>query len=125
MKLLIAGSRSIKEYDIARHVPEGCELIITGGASGIDTLAEEYADKNRLSKLILRPDYKRYGRGAPLKRNELMVELCDTALIIWDGHSRGTKYTADQAAAKGKKVMLVTVEDSSEAARGFNNNPLA
>ena len=93
MKLPVVGSRSIKEYDLERHIPPETCMIITGGAQGIDTLAEEYADKKRMSKLVLRPDYGRYGRGAPLRRNEKMVELCDAALIIWDGSSRGARYT--------------------------------
>ena len=55
MKLLVAGSRSIKEYDLQGLVPEGVTLIITGGASGIDEIAEEYAFnyKNILSLLEL------------------------------------------------------------------------
>ena len=70
-------------------------------------MAEEYADENRISKMILRPDYARYGRGAPLKRNEEMVRLADVVLVIWDGVSRGTKYTVDYAEKQGKKVILV------------------
>ena len=84
-------------------------MIITGGADGIDALAEQIADKKRISKLVLRPQYELYGRGAPLKRNEKMVELCDMALIVWDGHSRGTEYTLRYAERLGKKVVLVTV----------------
>jgi len=109
MRLLIAGSRGITEFNLDEYVPEETELIISGGASGIDTLAELYADRGKLSKLILRPKYNRYGRLAPLKRNEQMVELCDTALIIWDGYSRGTKYTLDYAKKVGKKVILIKV----------------
>ncbi len=108
MKLLIAGSRSIKEYDLEKYVPSEATMIITGGADGIDAIAEQIADKNRLSKLILRPQYELYGRGAPLRRNEKMVELCDVALIVWDGRSRGTKYTLDYAQRIGKKVILIT-----------------
>lgn len=107
MKLLVAGSRSIKEYDLRKVVPKEATTIITGGAHGIDALAEKYADDNRLSKLILRPRYDRYGRAAPLKRNERMVELCDMALVVWDGHSKGTRHTIDYAAKMGKKVILI------------------
>lgn len=107
MKLLIVGSRSIKEYDLAKHIPNETTMIITGGADGIDTVAEKYADKKRLSKLILRPQYELYGKGAPLKRNEIMVELCDMALIVWDGCSRGTKHTLSYAEKIGKKVILI------------------
>jgi predicted Rossmann fold nucleotide-binding protein DprA/Smf involved in DNA uptake len=107
VNLLIVGSRSIKEYDLKEYVPKGTTMIITGGADGIDTLAEKLADEMRLSKLIMRPQYNLYGRAAPLKRNEKMVELCDAALIIWDGKSKGTKYTAEYAKKLGKSVILV------------------
>ena len=109
MKLLIAGSRSITDFDLAPYVPEDVTLILTGGANGVDALAEEYADKHRISKLILRPQYKLYHRGAPLKRNDRMVELCDKVLVIWDGVSRGTKHTIDHANKLGKPVEIVTV----------------
>ena len=109
MKLLIVGSRSIKDFDLEKYVPEETEMIITGGADGIDTLAEKYADKKRLSKLVMRPQYHLYGKGAPLKRNEKMLELCDAVLVVWDGSSKGTKYTLNYAEKIGKKVILITV----------------
>lgn len=110
MKLLIVGSRSIKTFDLSPYVSKEVDTIISGGANGVDTLAEEYADKNRISKLIMRPAYARYGKGAPLKRNEEMVKLADAVLVIWDGKSRGTKYTADFAKKVGKEVTVVTVK---------------
>ncbi len=121
MKLLIAGSRGIKEYDLEKYIPTETTMIITGGADGIDALAEGVADKKRLSKLILRPRYDLYGRGAPLKRNETMAEICDMALIIWDGRSRGTKYTADYAEKIGKKVILITEKGEQDCHEKFYN----
>ena len=108
MKLLVAGSRSIKEYDLEKYIPDETEMIIAGGADGIDSLAEKYADEKHLSKLILRPKYELYGKYAPLKRNEKMVELCDMALVIWDGRSKGTKFTINYAKKLGKKVTIIT-----------------
>ena len=70
MKLLIAGSRSINEFDLEKYVPRETTMIITGGAYGIDVLAERIADKKRLSKLVLRPRYDLYGKAAPIKRNQ-------------------------------------------------------
>ena len=109
MKLLIAGSRSIKNFDISPHIPSETSLIISGGAAGIDILAEEYADRHRLSKLILRPEYKIYGKAAPLKRNEKMVDLSDMVLIIWDGKSKGSRYTQKYAQSIGKPVILISI----------------
>ena len=107
MKLLIVGSRSIGAFDLSPYVAEDVDMIISGGANGIDRLAEEYADTHRLSKLILRPAYARYGKAAPLKRNEEMVDMADRILVIWDGRSKGTAYTVKYAQKTGKPVPLI------------------
>ena len=109
MKLLIAGSRSITDFDISEYIPSDTSLIISGGANGVDTIAEEYADKKRISKLILRPRYDLYRRAAPLKRNDEMVQLCDKVLIFWDGISKGTKHTIDYANKIGKPIEIITL----------------
>lgn len=110
MKLMIAGSRGISDFDLSKYISGDVDLIITGGANGIDTLAEQYADKHALSKIILRPQYSRYGKAAPLKRNEEMVEMSDSVLVIWDGKSKGTKYTIDYAKKKSKQIQIVIKE---------------
>ena len=107
MKLLVVGSRSITDFDLSPYVSAEVDTIISGGAGGIDTLAEKYADQHRLSKYIMRPRYDLYGRGAPLRRNEQMVDLADAVLIIWDGSSRGTNYTLKYCQKKNKQVFLV------------------
>lgn len=109
MNLLIAGSRGIKEFDLEPYIPENTDLIICGGADGIDGLAEELADKKRISKLIVYPNYKRYGRYAPLKRNEQMIALAEEILVIWDGKSRGSAYTIKVAKESNKKLTVVEV----------------
>lgn len=109
MKLLIAGSRSITDFDISEYIPADTSLIISGGANGVDTLAEEYADKKRISKLILRPRYDLYRRAAPLKRNDEMVEICDRVLIFRDGVSKDTKHTIDYANKIGKPIEIISL----------------
>ncbi len=107
MKLLIIGSRTISDFDLTRHIPDGVKLIISGGARGIDSVAEKYADDRGVEKLIIRPRYERFGRAAPLKRNEAMVDLADVVLAIWDGQSRGTKYTLNYARKNDKKIIEI------------------
>lgn len=111
MKLLIAGSRDIDDFELDEYIPGEVDLIITGGARGIDSLAESYADKNKISKLILRPDYKRYGKAAPLIRNKTMIDIADTVIIVWNGRSTGTKFTVDYAKKLNKNVVLIKVEN--------------
>ena len=107
MKLLIVGSRSITDFDLSPYISEDVDMIVSGGADGIDSLAEEYADTHRISKYIMRPRYDLYGRTAPLKRNEQMVDVADAVLIVWDGRSKGTQYTLKYAKKKNKRITLV------------------
>ena len=108
MKLLIVGSRSITDFDLSPYISAEVDTVISGGAGGVDSIAERYADLHRLSKFILRPRYDLYGRAAPLKRNEEMVRLADAVLVIWDGCSKGTQYTLSYAKKNNKPITLVT-----------------
>lgn len=108
MKLAIIGSRTLTKVDISAYMPENVTEIISGGAKGIDTLAEEYADKHKLSKHIIRPEYQKYPRkSAPIIRNKLIVDQCDTLLAFWDKQSKGTLSTIQYANKVGKKVKIV------------------
>ena len=107
MKLLIVGSRSIKNFDLSPYICKDVDTIISGGASGIDYLAEKYADTHHLSKYILRPHYNLYRRAAPLKRNEQMVDMADAIIVVWDGYSKGTEYTIKYAEKINKKITLI------------------
>lgn len=96
MKLLIAGSRNILDYNLIKNNiknPENIEYIISGCASGIDTLAIEYARNNNIKCIQCPANWKQFGRKAGYMRNEHMVSIADYALIIWDGKSAGTRHT--------------------------------
>lgn len=80
MKLLVVGSRSITDFDLSPYILTDVDTIISGGAGGIDSLAENYADIHRISKYIVRPRYDLYGRAAPIKRNG---EIVDIATRFW------------------------------------------
>lgn len=109
MKLLIAGSRTIENFDLTPYVARETTLIICGGAVGVDCIAECFADRHKISKLVIYPDYKSYGRRAPLKRNEEMVAIADEVLVIWDGKSKGSEYTINLAKKAGKRLTVVEI----------------
>lgn len=109
MKLLIIGSRDIKNFDLSPYVDESVDTIISGGAKGVDTLAEIFADKKRLSKIILRPRYDLYGKAAPIVRNRQMVDLADAVLVIWDGKSRGALSSIKYAKKINKTLTVVEI----------------
>jgi len=108
MKLAIVGSRKFTNLDISKFINEKVREVITGGAIGIDTLAERYADKNKLSKSI--PEYDKYGKSAPIIRNKEIVKRADKIIAIWDGKSKGTKFTIEYAKKVGKEVKIYIVE---------------
>ena len=108
-RLAVIGSRDFPRFDMARwHVsrlPDDT-IIVSGGARGVDQVAVEAAVDRGLDVEVYLPDYGRYGRGAPLVRNDEIVEACDEVLAFWDGESRGTKYTIDRAVRAGKPVEV-------------------
>ena len=95
MKLAIIGSRNIHIDDLSPYIPADCDEIISGGARGVDTCAAEYARSHNLKLTEFLPDYKKYGRAAPIVRNRAIVETADAVIAFWDGSSRGTKSVID------------------------------
>lgn len=110
MKLAIIGSRTITSVNLADHLPADVTEIVSGGASGIDTLAAVYAREHDIPLTEFLPDYPRYGRGAPLKRNAQIADYADGALVFWDGSSRGTMHTVELFQKRGKPVILIRTE---------------
>ncbi len=108
MRVLVIGSRSLK-VDISKYIPPEATEIISGGAHGIDSLAERWADERYIPKLIIRPDYEKYGKSAPLRRNKVMIEIADYVVAVWDGQSTGTKSSIDYAKKIGKPIEVYTV----------------
>lgn len=107
MKVAIVGSRSLFVTDFGKYLPKECDEIVSGGARGIDSCAEEYARKKGLKVTVFLPEYEKYGKVAPLKRNDQIAEYADEAIAFWDGESRGTVYTIKRFQALGKKVTVL------------------
>ena len=114
MKLAIIGSRNITVKNIEKYLPDGIDEIVSGGAKGVDSDAALYAKKANIRLTEFLPDYSRYKRGAPLKRNELIAEYADEALVFWNGSSKGTLYTINLFKRLGKKVTLITPPEISD-----------
>lgn len=106
MKIAVVGSRGLKVNDLGRYLPLGVTEIVSGGARGIDTCAREYAEKNRIKLTEFLPQYEKYGRSAPLKRNLQIIDYADLVLAFWDGNSKGTKYVIEQCKKQNKEIKI-------------------
>ena len=110
MKVAVVGSRTLRDLDLAAYIPPEAEEIITGGAYGIDTLAEQYANSRGIPVRVFRPAYDLLGKWAPLARNDQIVDAADLVVAVWDGVSTGTRYTINRAQKLNKPVKIYVVE---------------
>lgn len=118
MKVAVIGSRGITRCDLSEYLPEGTDEIVSGGARGIDSCAREYARKNGIKLTEFLPEYDKYGRGAPLRRNIQIIDYADMVLAFWDGTSRGTKFVMDKCREKGKKSRFFLIKTAKIIAEG-------
>jgi len=110
----IVGSRTITSYEALEHVLRDAPRhwmedprFVSGGADGVDTLAERYAARNEIPIEVIEPDWNDWSRGHPAKvRNTDIVEASDGVIALWDGQSEGTRDTMDKCLNKGVPLYM-------------------
>lgn len=120
MKMLVAGSRTIQNVGLVRQWMNAMwiefgpiDLTITGGAKGVDSIAESLARKAEVSGLVIHADWKKHGRRAGYVRNvEMLKELedGDLVLVIMENDSPGSKMMLEIALGRGG-LNVVLIED--------------
>ncbi len=117
MKLVVAVSRSIDDYDsvdaaIKQYLDSIRDLeIVHGGADGVDTLAAQFADVYALETTVFEPNWDEYGKAAGPIRNEEMAKYGDALVAVWDGGSNGTRSMIEKALDEGIEVYVKVVND--------------
>ena len=113
IKLAVVGSRYFKDYDLMCEVLERFieqhgqpSFIISGGASGADSLAEQWADENDIQTVIFHADWERWGKSAGFKRNKLIVAEATHVVAFPLKNSKGTKSTIKLAQEAGKPIEI-------------------
>lgn len=105
----IIGSRGYTNLDAVRRyvmsLPPN-SLVISGGARGVDTVAEQTARQCGLPVKIFPADWNKHGKQAGYLRNVQIVEAADYVVAFWDGESKGTAHTIRIARQKGKRVEI-------------------
>lgn len=111
MKLAIIGTRTLVIENLKKHISKGVTEIVSGGARGVDRQAADFAKTHGIKLTEFLPDYARFGKGAPLKRNVQIAEYADEVLAFWNGKSKGTLFTIELFKKLNKKVEVKIVEN--------------
>lgn len=105
MKTIIAGGRDTQltlediEYLNTLDITE----VVSGGARGIDTEGEIWAQETGIPIKRFPAEWNKYGKGAGFKRNVQMAEYAD-ALVVFPG-GNGTNHMFRTATKHGLVVF--------------------
>ena len=107
MNVAVVGSRSIKSINFGEIGLSAGDIVITGGAVGVDTVAERLSVAAGYEVIRIVPDYWQYGRAATHIRNRQIVDAADRVVVFWDGVSKGSKSVIDYGLKHGKEVKVI------------------
>jgi hypothetical protein len=112
VKIAIVGSRDYPDEQEVREfvhaLPDGV-IVVSGGARGVDSWAEEQAKADSKMATIFLPNYELLGllgRFAPLARNGEIAVYADRMEAFWDGDSHGTLDAIHKMLVAGKPVNV-------------------
>lgn len=115
MRLAVVGSRNwTNPSAIAEWVDgflDGFEgTLISGGAPGIDTWAQEACERQGVAIEVIRSRWTRsdgsYNKNAGFERNEEIIKAADEVVVVWNGISSGSKNDIDLALRHHKKLEV-------------------
>lgn len=112
MRVAVIGSRDFEDCSKVTMILDELAVvthIVSGGAKGADTCAEDYAKKRGLPITIFYPNWKKYGNRGELIRNKVIIENCDMCVAFWDGKSRGTAISLKIAESLGKEIKIIKI----------------
>ena len=84
------------------------DCVVSGGATGADTLAREWAASEKLA-FIEHPPKSHTARDL-LARNTLIVQDSDLIIAFLSTRSRGTLNTIEKARRAGKEVLIIHID---------------
>lgn len=115
--LAIVGSRHLRNKVLFRHhvlawIAEHGQpsKIVSGGATGADELAVEFALEHGIEFVAYNADWDRFGRSAGPMRNIAIVGACTHVLAFVAPDSVGTRDTLNKAARAARHITLVEIQ---------------
>ncbi len=111
-RVSVTGSRTINDYTLVCSTVKDSRFniaeVVSGGAKGVDALAEQYAKDRNIPFKLFPADWKAEPRRAGFIRNAEMAEYVDAGVVIWDGESNGTKHYQDCMSQLNKSMYVVS-----------------
>ena len=117
--IAIIGARERTDQETVDRLVEGFPadtILVSGGAPGPDTWAEEAARKRGLATLIFAPDLEGARSQGQItrrkhKRNQLIVDAADEVIaLVSADRTGGTEDTIERAKRKGIPIKLIFEE---------------
>jgi len=114
LRVLVCGGRRYRDNATlwgklnALHTVRGIGVIIQGGASGADMLAEKWALANDVRCMTFKADWDAYGPAAGPMRNQAMLVKGKPDLVVAFPGGRGTADMVWQAT--NAEVPVETVQ---------------
>lgn len=110
-KIAVIGSREGISESVVRGICDKYimknDILISGGAVGVDSFAEKWANDNKIECVIYKPNFEKgFDYFAYFERNRKIVDESDIIVAVWNGTSRGTDYTIHYAKKQDKKVIV-------------------
>ena len=107
-KIAIVGSRTFPFPPAILEAlePEAQALAVQTGRDMVDSWAAEFAEAAGIEVIVIRPEWKKYGRRAGFKRNGQIVDEADDVVAYWDGQSKGTIDTTRKAHKQEKPYVI-------------------
>lgn len=109
-KVAIIGSREWKDHEMVRDYVQSLnatDVVVSGGARGVDQWAQIYAEERGLDTLIFEADWDQHGRRAGLIRNHDIIGAADRVVAFWDKVSTGTQHSISLARKADKPVLVL------------------
>lgn len=109
MRVLVCGGRTYAEQGRMSEVLDELRPteIITGGAKGADTLAENWARYNRVYVNVFPAQWREYGRAAGPRRNQQMIDQGQPELVLAFPGGDGTADMVRRAQAANIPVRAI------------------
>lgn len=118
MNIAVIGSREgFTKEQVSKVIYEQFDKeedrLITGGARGVDTFAEQTIEEDESfanSPWVIKP-VDPTQKIHYLFRNVEIITAAERIIAFWDGKSPGTKFVIDYAKARKKEIQVISCSE--------------